>query len=69
MTTLLDGYITRDQLATDFGVTPRTVLRYENEPNGLPFLEVGGRKLYRPDSVRSWLAGRERQRNPRRRTA
>jgi hypothetical protein len=67
--TLLANYIPRATLAEQLGVSPRTIIRYENQADGLPVTVVGGRKLYRLDSVRAWLAGRERKPNPRRRSA
>ncbi len=42
----------------------RTVARYENEPDGLPSLIIGGRRKYRIESVRAWLERRERRPNP-----
>jgi hypothetical protein len=63
---LLEDYLTRDELATELGVVPRTIMRYQNLPNGLPYLEIAGRIYYRRESVRDWLHSRERRPNPRR---
>ena len=63
---VLDDYVNRRTLAEMLGCSPRTIPRYENEPNGLPSLEVAGRKLYRIESVKKWLEGREKRPNPRR---
>ena len=65
--TLLDDYLPRVGLAAQLDVSERTLARYENAPDGLPVTLIGGRKLYRLDSVRAWLAARERRPNPRRR--
>lgn len=61
---LLSDYLTQDQLAEALGVVPRTLRRYQNEPNGLPFTTIGGRRLYRLESVQRWLERREHQPNP-----
>ena len=66
MTTLLDEYLTREGLAAELHVTPRTISRYENEGDGLPSTTIGGRKYYHTGSVKQWLKNRERRPNPRR---
>lgn len=66
---ILEEYLNRDDLAKELGCSPRTVCRYENEPDGLPSTRIGGRVLYHLASVRSWLSRRERKPNPRRRAA
>ena len=43
-----------------------TVKRYENEPNGLPVIKIGGRNYNKPSSARAWLEAREKRANPRR---
>lgn len=63
---LLDGYLSRDKLCEELGVTARTIRRYQSQPDGLPSTLVGGRKLYRIEAVRKWLAAQERHPNPRR---
>ena len=50
-------------------LSKRTISRYENQPDGLPSIEVGGRKFYRIEAVREWLRRRERHRNPRRKSS
>jgi len=59
-------YIERVDLAQKWRVTPRTLQRYEAEPDGLPSLKLGGRVYYRFSSAMAWLAARERRPNPRR---
>ncbi|TAU80472.1 hypothetical protein ELI41_29645 (plasmid) [Rhizobium leguminosarum] len=68
MTTLniLEDYVDRDTLAERLRLSTRTIWRYENLPDGLPSLTLGGRKYYRIATVQNWLAKRERQLNPRR---
>lgn len=60
---ILDGYVDRTILAREFGVCERTILRWQNEPDGLPFIKVGAKTLYRVDAVRQWLASRTKRRN------
>lgn len=64
---LLAGYLTRDEVARQLKVNPRTISRYSDQPDGLPFLRVGGRLLYRRDDVREFLDRRLQRPNPGRR--
>ena len=66
MTALLEDYLTRDQLASELHVTPRTVARWQDQPNGIPYVEMGGRILYRRQSILAWIESRERHPNQRR---
>ena len=52
---LLDGYLTRTQLARAWDVHERTVARYEGVPDGLPFMQFGGRRLYPIDGARAFM--------------
>lgn len=63
---LLSGYLTRAQLAQGLRCSERSIARYETEPNGLPSVLIAGRKFYRLESVKEWLAKRETRPNPRR---
>ena len=64
--TFLDKYLDRKALAKALGSCERTVARMENEPDGLPFTIIAGRKYYRIEAVEQWLASREQRPNPRR---
>ncbi|WP_157784719.1 hypothetical protein [Sinorhizobium fredii] len=66
-TGLLQGYLDRPSLAKELRCSERTIIRYENLPDGLPSLMLGGRKLYRVEAVRQWIASQERRPNPTRR--
>jgi hypothetical protein len=58
---LLDGHTDRDGLAKYLHVTTRTIARWEKlEQGGLPRIELGGRVIYNIESVRRWIAKRER---------
>ena len=61
---ILADYEDRPTLAADFGVSERTIIRYENQPDGLPSVQIGGRTLYHIPSVKEWLKRRERWPNP-----
>lgn len=63
---ILEGYIEKIELARELRCSERTISRYENLPDGLPSLSLGGRKLYRVSAVQDWIAKRERRSNPRR---
>jgi hypothetical protein len=64
MPELLENYLDRGSLARQLGVSERTIHRYENQPDGLPSLLIGGRRMYKLDSIRAWLERRERHPNP-----
>lgn len=63
---LLQDYLTRDQLASELHVTTRTVARWQDQPDGIPYVEMGGRILYRRQSILAWIESRERRPNQRR---
>jgi hypothetical protein len=62
----LDDYQLEAEFAVEIDVCQRTVARYRGEPNGLPFVELGGRIYIHIPSARDWLAGRLKRNNPRR---
>lgn len=61
-----DELILDAELASRWGVTTRTLARYSNQANGLPYWMVGGRKYRAVRASAEWLAGRERKPNARR---
>jgi hypothetical protein len=66
VTELLDDLLDRHELAQMLRCSTRTVDRMMGAPDGLPFIKLRGKVLYRASSVREWLAARERQSAPRR---
>lgn len=60
----LDGYIDKSELARQLGVSERTVDRYTDLPDGLPFVKLGRRRLFDVAQCRQWLADRTITRNP-----
>ncbi len=63
---LLENYLTREQLAAELEVSPRTIARWHDHPDGLPCTTMGQRILYRKSAVLAWIDSRERRPNPRR---
>ena len=47
-------------------VSERTLARWQDQADGLPVTRIGGRTLFRVDSVKAWLKAHERRPNPRR---
>jgi hypothetical protein len=64
---ILQDYLDIERFADAIGKTPRTVRRLMDEPNGLPFLQLRGRRLIHIPTAQAWLLKRVRQRNPERR--
>ena len=61
-----DELIPDEGLADDWDCTTRTLRRYEHEPDGLPYVIVGGRKYRLVKGSAEWLARRICRPNPRR---
>jgi hypothetical protein len=51
----------REELALELGISPRTVARWEVLRTGPPITRIGRQVLYRKSSVRVWLAAQESQ--------
>jgi hypothetical protein len=65
----LAGYALQEVIAKESRVSKRTLARYRNQPNGLPYMEWGG-KIYIPrDEGREYLRSRIKRPNQRRRSA
>ena len=62
--TLFEGIADIVEIASDFGVTVRTIRNYVNEPDGLPSIKVGKKRYFILETSRKWLMDREAQRNP-----
>ncbi|MDA9465329.1 hypothetical protein [Bradyrhizobium sp. CCBAU 53415] len=63
---ILAGYITEAEFAASADITTRTVCRYRNQPDGLPFLKLGGKVLIPVEDARAWLRARVVHPNARR---
>jgi hypothetical protein len=64
---LLADFAETGQLAKEFKRHERTVRNWTNEPNGLPFVKLGKRRLIHIPTAREWLLKKLRQPNPVRR--
>jgi hypothetical protein len=62
---ILNRYLTRAQLAKEFGICERTVDRWHARGEGPPRIKKGKLILYRKEAVHNWLVGEEK--NPVRR--
>ena len=63
---LLADFADLADVAKAFGRHERTVRRWLNQPNGLPYTRAGNRILIHVPSAREWLMGSLKRRNPRR---
>lgn len=61
---ILHDYVSIEALALELKCSTRTIARRVNEPNGLPFVRIGGRIYFSVPSVKRWIAEKETQRNP-----
>ena len=66
---LLDDYIDIEPFAKEVKRSPRTVLRWMDEPDGLPYCRIGNRRIIHVPTARDWIFGRMRNRSVRRRKA
>ncbi len=62
---ILAGYIDLEPFAEQVDRHPRSVRRWMNRPDGLPFVKLGNRILIARASALQWIAAQERQLNPR----
>lgn len=56
---LLDGWLTRDRVADEIGVSVDTLQRWQTRRIGPPCVKIGRKVLYRADAFRGWLISRE----------
>ena len=56
---VLEGYLRREELARQFGLSPRTIDRWEALRKGPPRVCIGRTILYKLESVRDWLDSNE----------
>jgi hypothetical protein len=66
---LLSDYLDLELFAEEVDRDPRTVRRWMNEPDGLPYTRLGNRILIHIPTAREWLFKRMRRPNPRRQAA
>jgi transcriptional regulator with XRE-family HTH domain len=58
-TPLLDGWLSRAQVAQEIGVSTDTLARWETRRVGPPCVRIGRKVLYRAQAFREWLVARE----------
>lgn len=58
---VLEGFLRREELAQQLGLSPRTIDRWESLRQGPPRVSVGRTILYSIQSVREWLLSKEKQ--------
>jgi hypothetical protein len=64
-TDILADYADVPQLAADFDKCERTIIRWMDEPDGLPYVKIGNKRLVHVPSAREWLLSRTKRPNPR----
>ncbi len=57
--TVLEGYLTEDELAHELGKSKRTIARWRALDEGPPVTRIGRRILYRRTAVKAWLESLE----------
>jgi hypothetical protein len=62
-TSVLEGYLTPEQLGKDLKKTTRTLARWEAQRIGPPITRIGKQVYYRRESVVAWLAEQENRRS------
>ena len=61
---VLEGFLRREELAKEFGLSTRKLDRLEALRQGPPRVYFGRTVLYRVESVRVWLLSREQEMKP-----
>jgi hypothetical protein len=62
---ILDDYQDLEPFAKGLGRHPRTIMRWTDQPDGLPYLKLGNRVLFHVPTAKAWIFGRMRTANPR----
>jgi hypothetical protein len=60
----LEDYVGVAPFAAELKKHPRTIVRWMNAENGLPFVQLGNRKLVHLPTAREWLLNKIRRPNP-----
>ena len=66
---ILSGYAEQEEFAKINRISPRTVARYRNRPDGLPSVAFGGKVFIPIDEASAWLKSQVRRPNQRRRAS
>ena len=60
----LEGFVPEEDFAQGTEVCRRTIARYRRQPDGLPYMEWGGRIYIPVNPGREWIQKRVRRANP-----
>jgi hypothetical protein len=58
---ILDGYRSEDQTASDLGVSLRLLRKWRQLGEGPPYVEIGRRFYYCDEKIAAWLKAHEVQ--------
>jgi predicted DNA-binding transcriptional regulator AlpA len=61
---VLDGWLSREELGAQLGLSASTLKRWEGSRTGPPCVRVGRRIVYRLEAVRDWLREQEARKQP-----
>jgi hypothetical protein len=64
-TKVLDDFMDLPTFSAEVKKHPRTVRRWMNEPNGLPYTWLGNQLFIHVPTAREWMLSRMRRPNPR----
>ncbi len=59
MSTLLNDYLSRTELAAELGVCERTLIRWSERGEAPRVSMIGRRPMFRRAAINAWLASRE----------
>jgi hypothetical protein len=62
---LMEDFLDLDPFAAEVKRHPRTVRRWLDQPNGLPYTRIGNRILIHVPTAREWIFGRMRNQKKR----
>lgn len=65
---ILEDFIDLEPFAKQVNRDPRTVRRWMDKPDGLPYSRIGNRILVHVPTARAWILNRMRKPNARRST-
>jgi hypothetical protein len=61
---LLEGYLDIEPFAEKVNRHPRSVRRWTQQPDGLPFVKIGSRVLIHVGTAKAWIFSRMQKPNP-----
>jgi hypothetical protein len=64
-TDLLEGFLDLEPFAKEVDRNPRTIRRWLDCPDGLPYTRIGNRILIHVPTAREWIFGKMRKPNAR----